>query len=43
VFLAVLFLAREKVLDLQQAEIAESPLVLVRLADERPVMGAREA
>ncbi|MCI4370453.1 MAG: hypothetical protein L3J81_03880 [Thermoplasmata archaeon] len=42
VFLAVLFLAREKVLDLQQDELAESPLLLVRTADVRPVMGARE-
>lgn len=43
VFLAVLFLAREQVLDLQQEHIGESPLVLVRTADVRPTMGAREA
>ncbi|MCI4333138.1 MAG: hypothetical protein L3K01_05375 [Thermoplasmata archaeon] len=42
VFLAVLFLAREQVLDLQQEHIGESPLVLVRTADVRPTMGARE-
>jgi segregation and condensation protein A len=42
VFLAVLFLARERVLDLNQEQLAESPLLLVRTADVRPTMGARE-
>jgi segregation and condensation protein A len=36
VFLALLFLARERVIDLEQDQIGESPLVLVRVADVRP-------
>ncbi|MCI4326771.1 MAG: hypothetical protein L3K16_03945 [Thermoplasmata archaeon] len=36
VFLALLFLARERVIDLQQEKIGETPLVLVRTADVRP-------
>jgi segregation and condensation protein A len=35
VFLACLFLARERVLDLTQASIGAAPLLLVRLADAR--------
>ncbi|HZY70580.1 MAG TPA: hypothetical protein VFF67_06360 [Thermoplasmata archaeon] len=35
-FLAVLFLARERVLDLEQKAIGESPLLVTRQADERP-------
>jgi segregation and condensation protein A len=35
-FLASLFLAREGVLDLQQERIGETPLLVVRLEDQRP-------
>jgi chromatin segregation and condensation protein Rec8/ScpA/Scc1 (kleisin family) len=42
VFLAVLFLARERVIDLNQERLAETPLLVVRTADVRPTMGARE-
>jgi segregation and condensation protein A len=35
-FLAVLFLAREGVLDLREESLGESPLLLVRTADVRP-------
>jgi chromatin segregation and condensation protein Rec8/ScpA/Scc1 (kleisin family) len=36
VFLAVLFLARERALELQQAELGRSPILLVRTAEARP-------
>jgi segregation and condensation protein A len=36
VFLALLFLSRERVIDLHQDRIGETPLVLVRIADVRP-------
>lgn len=39
-FLAVLFLARENVLDLQEEKLGESPLLLVRTADVRPPRAA---
>jgi segregation and condensation protein A len=42
VFLAALFLARERVIDLNQERLAESPLLVVRTADVRPTMGAKE-
>jgi segregation and condensation protein A len=35
-FLATLFLAREKVIDMRQATLGESPVELVRLEDARP-------
>jgi chromatin segregation and condensation protein Rec8/ScpA/Scc1 (kleisin family) len=34
-FLACLFLAREKVIDLRQERLGSTPLVLVRTADQR--------
>lgn len=36
-FLAALFLAREKVVSLQQPSLSDSPLLVVRREDERPV------
>ncbi|HXQ94520.1 MAG TPA: segregation/condensation protein A [Thermoplasmata archaeon] len=36
VFLALLFLARERVVELRQESLGESPLLLVRIADARP-------
>ncbi len=38
-FLASLFLAKERVVDLRQERLGESPLELVRLKDERPARG----
>ncbi len=39
IFLAALFLARERSIELKQEALGESPVLLIRLTDERPKVG----
>ncbi|MGI0070755.1 MAG: hypothetical protein ACRECT_01565 [Thermoplasmata archaeon] len=43
IFLAALFLARERSIDLRQERLGESPVLLVRTAEERNVIVEKEA